>query len=115
MFKFLSEKYQKIIHLNFLWAFLSFLFNFYLYPRLPEVVPNHFQWDGTPDNPGGRFIIGVLPLIFIVCNILFNEKILFRFFSRFNPSFIKVIAVIVQAVLWCSILYAYFYYFSLTQ
>ncbi|WP_423252942.1 DUF1648 domain-containing protein [Melissococcus plutonius] len=74
MFNYISEKYQKIIHLNFLWAFFSFICNFYLYPKLPTIVPIHFRWNGISNDLGGRFIIWVFPLIFIVFHVAFNEK-----------------------------------------
>ena len=94
MFNYISKKYHKIVQLNFMWAVLAFLFNLYLFPKLPAIIPNHFQWDGTPDNPGGRFIIWVLPLIFIALSILFSEKSLFKFFSVVNSVLNKNLAAI---------------------
>ncbi|WP_429976177.1 DUF1648 domain-containing protein [Enterococcus sp. DIV0086] len=94
MFNYISKKYHKIVQLNFMWAVLAFLFNLYLFPKLPTIIPNHFQWDGTPDNPGGRFIIWVLPLIFIALSILFSEKSLFKFFSVVNSVLNKNLAAI---------------------
>lgn len=113
MFNYISKYYHKIVQLNFLWSILAFLFNLYLFPKLPAIIPNHFQWNGTPDNPGGRFIVWVLPLVFIALSILFSEKTLFKFIPIPNSALTKSLAAIFQLILWISILYAYFYYFSL--
>ncbi|KAF1297866.1 hypothetical protein BAU15_08145 [Enterococcus sp. JM4C] len=108
MLTFISNNYRKIIKLNYLWALLAVLYNFYLYPKLPSIIPNYFQFDGTPSNPGGRMIIWVLPCIFIVFSMLFNEHTLSKIPSRLNPKVAKSIAFVLQILFWIVILSGYF-------
>lgn len=115
MIAFFSKKYQQIINLNFLFAIIITLSNLYLYPKLPSIVPTYFPLFGPPNNPGGKIIIWVFPLIFLVFRILFNidlwEKI--SLFSILNKDKKKTILIIFQLLLWISALNCYLFYYSL--
>ncbi len=54
----------------FLLPLLSLLISAVVYPNLPEQIPIHFSFDGTPDNYGGRAFIFVVPLISLICTIM---------------------------------------------
>ncbi len=54
----------------FLLPVLSLIVAAITYPYLPEQIPIHFSFDGTPDNYGGRAFIFVLPLISFACTAM---------------------------------------------
>ncbi len=54
----------------FLLPLLSLLIAAFVYPKLPEQIPVHFSFEGTPDRYGSRLFLFVIPLISFLCTIL---------------------------------------------
>ncbi|MDA9472197.1 DUF1648 domain-containing protein [Enterococcus sp. 5H] len=100
---------------KFNWGIAAILIglNVYLYPRLPQVVPIHFNLFNQPSNFGGKMIIWIFPLIFVAFSVFFNESKLDAVFSRSvkRNQLTKMAFMIFQLVLWVLILRAYSAYF----
>lgn len=113
------KKYQLLTNTNLFLALIVFISNLYLYPKLPKVVPTYFPLFGTPNNLGGKNIIWTFPIIFLVYNFLFNEKVLSKIpiFSIITSSLKektkKEILIVLQIILWYLGLSSYVYYYTL--
>ncbi|EOL50572.1 DUF1648 domain-containing protein [Enterococcus caccae] len=111
----LLKKYSLITKFNWGIAAVLLLLNFYLYSRLPRSVPIHLNLFNQPDNMGGKMIIWVFPLIFVVFEFFFRESRIdhLSFISLRNNRMIKIGLLIFQLILWVLILRSYSYYFTL--
>ncbi len=54
----------------FLLPLFSLLIATLSYPKMPEQIPVHFSFDGSPDRYGSSLFIFVIPLISLICTIL---------------------------------------------
>lgn len=49
----------------------------YFYSQLPDTIPSHFNWSGTPDRYGAKNTIFLFPLIGIVAYFILAQVIKF--------------------------------------
>ena len=65
----------EVISISALLTFLIFIF--FIWPSVPQRIPDHFGWSGMPDSWGSK---GMFPTMLYVTLFIF---ILFSIFSRF--------------------------------
>ena len=71
-------KVEIILEVISISAFLTFLiFTFFIWPSVPQRIPDHFGWSGMPDSWGSK---GIFPTMLYVTLFIF---ILLSIFSRF--------------------------------
>lgn len=84
-------------------AFL-FVYLAWLYPRLPEAVPLHFDQNGTPDifgPPSQTFILPIIGLIVLLMNSLLGWGLHARW-ARSPAYLLWGATIVVQVMLWAA-------------
>lgn len=81
---------------------LALLFSLCIYPMLPEQIPIHFDFHGTPDNYSGKWFVFVLPLL--MAALLIFAEFMPKWdprsanYSKF-PKAYQVLHILVQSLL----------------
>lgn len=115
MGNYIVKHYNFFIKVNWILSVVTAVANIFLYTKLPQIVGNHFNMLGIPDSSGGKAIIWVFPLIFLVCAFLFNEAYIDKLSLGWikNKKIMKICILGGQIILWIAILSPYIYYFSI--
>ncbi len=89
MFKLSSQKYNTINKLNWILAVISFFTSLYLFFKLPDIIPSHFDFYFQIDSFGSKMSIWISPFLFIALKIICAENridFLFKKNSYCSPS-----------------------------
>ena len=86
----------------------------YLYTKLPEIIPIHWNAAVHIDNWGRKAVIFIIPISFLLCSLLFDKKFIQSHeLSPIKLMFSELIVILTLLALAIVTCYVYSVYFSL--
>lgn len=111
---FIDAIYSKVRVISIVVSGIFLVVALYLYTKLPNRIPIHWNIRGQIDNLGSKDIIFIIPLSLLLCSFLSAKKLLqSRDISPVKLLVNEVIFLFVLLALVISICYVYRIYFSL--